>query len=234
MLIAAFVALFVSSVAGYGGSLILVPALAAILGPKQGIAMASLLLGWNNAFKLIAYRRTLALRTGWPLLVVTAMGVWFGARLLIDAPAHVAMWAIVAVTVVSLGVEVVGGSAALEARRHLALPAMAASSVLSGVSGSSGPLKGVAIRSLGLPRLQHVGLASCVSFVADAFKVELFASAGLFGDVNPVTIACALPMMPVGAWVGRSINERVDERAFRWIFWTVVGGYTMRMAGIWF
>lgn len=71
VLVATFTALFVSSIAGYGGSLILVPALGAVLGVKEGVALAALLLGWNNVFKVIAYRHTLALRRGWPLLVVT-------------------------------------------------------------------------------------------------------------------------------------------------------------------
>ncbi|MGI9031587.1 MAG: sulfite exporter TauE/SafE family protein [Ilumatobacteraceae bacterium] len=229
-----FVSLFLSSVAGYGGSLVLVPALAAIIGPKEGVALAALLLGWNNVFKVIAYRKTLALRQGWPLLIVTALGVWIGATLFLGLSSEVIVWAIVAVTVLSLVVELVGGHDGLRLRRHAAIPAMAASSVLSGVSGSSGPLKGISIRSLNLPRLEHVGVAASVSLVADALKVELFASAGLLRDVPLETLLIALPVMPVGAWLGRALNRRMSEDAFRWVFWTVVGGYTMRMVGVWF
>jgi uncharacterized membrane protein YfcA len=94
-------------------------------------------------------------------------------------------------------------------------------------------LKGISVRSLNLPRLEHVGLASSVSLVADALKVELFATAGLFDDLDLVVPAVALPVMPVAAWVGRAVNRRVSESAFRWIFWSVVGGYTLRMAGLW-
>ncbi|MGI9051618.1 MAG: hypothetical protein ACR2HQ_03030 [Ilumatobacteraceae bacterium] len=49
VLLATF-ALFVSSIAGYGGSLILVPALGALLGIKEGVALAALP-PWNNVFK---------------------------------------------------------------------------------------------------------------------------------------------------------------------------------------
>jgi hypothetical protein len=69
---------------------------------------------------------------------------------------------------------------------------------------------------------------------ADALKVELFATAGLLDNVELAVILITVPVMPVAAWVGHAINERVDETAFRWIFWSVVGGYTMRMIGIWF
>ncbi|CAN5649517.1 hypothetical protein BH24ACT5_BH24ACT5_02720 [soil metagenome] len=234
ILLATFASLFVSSIAGYGGSLLLVPMLGLILGPKEGVALAALLLGWNNVFKVAAYRRTLALRAGWPLLLVTAAGVWFGASVLIASSDELVIWVIVVGTFVSLLVETVGNGWMLRARRHTAVPMMAASAVLSGASGSSGPLKGIAVRNLGLARLEHVGLASCVSLVADALKVELFATAGLFGNLDASVLLIALPVMPVAAWVGRAVNQRVNESAFRWIFWSVVGGYTLRMAGWWF
>ncbi len=229
-----FVALFVSSIAGYGGSLVLVPALAAVIGPKEGVALAALLLGWNNLFKVVAYRRTLALRQGWPLIVVTAIGVWVGARLLIGSSDRMIMWAIIVVTVVSLVLELTVDEARLRSRRYVAVPVMAGASVLSGISGSSGPLKGIAIRSLSLPRLEHVGVAATVSLVADALKVELFAEAGILREVHVRTLLVALPMMPLAAWTGQWINRRMSEDAFRWVFWTVVGGYTLRMAGFWF
>jgi len=234
ILVATFVSLFVSSVAGYGGSLLLVPALAAIMGPREGIAFAALLLGWNNVFKVIVYRKTLALRQGWPLIAVTAVGVVIGARLLVSSSDRLIVGLIVTVTIATLVMELVASDELLEQRRHAAVPAMAAASVLSGVSGSSGPLKGISIRSLGLPRLEHVGIAASVSLVADTLKVKLFAEAGLLADVDMRTLLVAVPMMPVGAWVGREVNRRVDESTFRWVFWTVVGGYTMRMVGVWF
>lgn len=110
---------------------------------------------------------------------------------------------------------------------------MAGGAVLSGFSGTSGPLKGISIRSLGLPRLEHVGLASCVSLIGDVLKVELFAQAGLLPDIEWYLVAVVVPVMPVAAWVGRRVNERIDESIFRWVFWSVVGAYCLRMMGLW-
>lgn len=233
VIVVTFVSLFVSSIAGYGGSLLLLPALGALLGPKEGIAMAALLLGWNNVFKVIAYRRTLALREGWPLLLVTAVGVFAGARLLISAPEVVVLWGIVLVTVASLAIDLFAGERLRQARRSTAVPLMAGGAVLSGFSGTSGPLKGISIRSLGLPRLEHVGLASAVSLVGDVLKVELFAQAGLLPRIDWFFIAAVVPVMPLAAWVGRRVNQRIHETTFRWIFWSVVGAYTLRMMGLW-
>jgi uncharacterized protein len=146
-------------VAGYGGSLILLPALAAILGPREGIALAALLLAWNNVFNIIAYRRTIPLRQGWPLVAVTAVGSPIGGLLLVSAPEQAVHLAIVRATIGTLVVELTGSERLLRTRRAAAVPMMAVSGLLTGFSGTSSPLKGVAIRSLSLPRLEHVGLA---------------------------------------------------------------------------
>lgn len=228
-----FASLFVSSIAGYGGSLLLLPALGALLGPKEGIAMAALLLGWNNVFKAVAYRKTLGLRRGWPLLLVTAVGVVVGAQFLIAAPETFVLWTIVGVTFASLLLELFAGDRLRGARQSAAVPLMAAGALLSGFSGTSGPLKGISIRSLGLPRLTHVGLASCVSLVGDVLKIEMFAHAGLLPRIDWYVVALVLPVMPLAAWVGRAANERIDERTFRWVFWSVVGAYCLRMMGLW-
>ncbi len=233
ILVVTFTSLFISSIAGYGGSLLLLPALAAILGPKEGIAMAALVLGWNNVFKVIAYRKTLAVRKSWPLLVVTAAGVFAGGTLLISAPETLIVWAIVVVTVASLAIELFAGARLRRANRSAAVPLMAGGAVLSGFSGTSGPLKGISIRSLGLPRLEHVGVASCVSLVGDVLKVELFAQAGLLPRIEWYLVAAVLPVMPLAAWVGRRVNETINENTFRWVFWSVVGAYSLRMIGLW-
>jgi uncharacterized protein len=222
--------LMISSVAGYGGSLILVPTLGALIGPKEGIAFAALILAWNNVFKVIAYRRTLAIRAGWPLILASTLGVWVGAQLLLAVDETVVVVTVLVVTAATLGVELFGG-AALRIRRRFALPMMTASGVFSGISGSSGPLKGSSIRCLGLPRAEHVGLASCVSLVGDALKVEIFAEAGLLADIDLATVALTLPLMPLGAFAGRRINRRIGEGGFRFVFWGVVGAYTLRMLG---
>lgn len=234
VLVVAFTSLFVSSIAGYGGSLLLLPALGALLGPKEGIAMAALVLAWNNVCKVAAYRATLPLRKGWPLLAVTAAGVVLGATILISAPEALVLWSILAVTAGALAVELFAGERLRRASTSAAVPLMAGGAVLSGFSGTSGPLKGISIRSLGLPRLEHVGLASCVSLVGDVLKVELFAQAGLLPRIDWYLVAAVLPVMPLAAWVGRRVNERIGEETFRWVFWSVVGAYSLRMMGLWF
>lgn len=239
VLLATFVALFISSVAGYGGSLVLVPALMVVLGPREGIALAGLVLACNNVVKCVAYRRSLALRRGWPLVVVTVVGVVVGTRVLIVVPERALVGGIVVVVIASFAAEVAGGRLNTAERpnvvkRWSVLPMTAGSSILSGATGSSGPLKGMAIRHLGLPRLEHVGLASAASLAGDALKSGMLADAGLLPAMSIWVVLAAIPMMPLAAWVGLRANRRISEDTFKWVFWGVVGGYSLRMAGLWF
>ncbi|CAA9282739.1 MAG: hypothetical protein AVDCRST_MAG93-3301, partial [uncultured Chloroflexia bacterium] len=61
VLLATSAAFTISAAAGLGGSLILVPALALVLGTKEGVALAALLLALNNVVKVFAYRQTIPL-----------------------------------------------------------------------------------------------------------------------------------------------------------------------------
>lgn len=227
---AAFISFVVSASAGLGGSLVLVPALSLLLGTKEGVALAALLLAANNVFKVIAYRQTLPIRLSVGIVAATVVGAFIGARLLLAAPERL------------VGVAVVVAMAAtfvLERRRlrrtlQASAPALALGSGLtSGFSGTSGPLKGVAVRGLGLDRLHMVGAASMVSLAGDATKTAVFAEASLLGGGALAFAAAAMPLMALGTWAGRRLNQSLGEKAFAGLFWGVMAGYTVRLALAW-
>ncbi len=215
-----------SAAAGMGGSLLLVPAMAAVFGAKLGIATAALLLACNNVGKVYAYRKHVPLKASAALIVLTVTGAFLGASLLVRAPDH---WVAIAVVVV------IAGSYLFEHVR-MNRPGPAASTVLgfaagatSGFSGTSGPLKGLALRALGLSRRQLVAAASVVSLAGDTTKVVVFAKAGLLTADWAVWSVAAVPLIAVGVWLGRTFNERMGERIYAWLFWGVMGGYSVRL-----
>ena len=99
----------------------------------------------------------------------------------------------------------------------------------SGFSGTSGPLKGVAIRNLDLDRRHFVGAASLASFAGDATKTAIFADADLLGRTSVLVAIAAVPLMALGTWTGSTINRRAGERTFAILFWTVMAGYSVRL-----
>jgi uncharacterized membrane protein YfcA len=226
-LVAVTVSFLVSASAGLGGSLILVPALALVLGTKEGVALAALLLAANNVVKVIAYRRTLPIRKSiWVILLVSA-GAWVGARLLVSAPEDLVTVAVI----LGFAFALIAERLELNRVRKVEGPVLAlASGATSGFSGTSGPLKGMALRQLGLDRAHFVGAASLVSLAGDATKAAVFTEAGLLtGDSLAVTIM-AIPLMLAATFGGRRINLSIGERGYTYLFWAVMGGYTLRLA----
>lgn len=162
VLVAVAAAFFVSAAAGLGGSLILVPTMALVLGTKQGVAVAALLLAANNVVKVVAYRTVLPVYACLGMVVLTAFGAFAGARLLVAVPDNFVAAAVIA----SFAVALLSERRQWRARTTSLAPGLAlASGATSGFSGTSGPLKGVAVRSLGLDRLHTVGAAALLSLL---------------------------------------------------------------------
>ena len=225
-LIAVALSFAVSSAAGLGGSLILVPTLALVLGTKEGVALAALLLAANNVVKVVAYRRTLPVRKALLVIVLVALGAAIGARLLVWAPDQLVTVAVV----VSFGLALVAERFDWARTRAASGPAFAfASGATSGFSGTSGPLKGMSIRQLDLDRTHFVGAAALASLAGDATKSAVFAEAGLLGSQAVLLVIVAVPLMIISTFGGRQFNRAIGERGYTFLFWGVMGGYTVRL-----
>jgi uncharacterized membrane protein YfcA len=222
----AAIAFLLSASAGLGGSLLLVPVLAWLLGPKQGVAVAALLLAGNNVAKVVAYRRTIPLRAVAVVLMCTVAGTVAGAKLLLAAPEDWVSAAVIAAFAATFVTERVR----MDRLRRVSAPLLAlCAGTTSGFSGTSGPLKGVALRSLGLDRLHLVGAASAVSLAGDVAKTAIFDEAGLLDKTSWTIVLAAIPLMPLAAVAGRLINRRVGEQAYAALFWAVMAGYSVRL-----
>jgi len=226
VLVLVYLSFTVSASAGLGGSLVLVPTLGLFLGVKEGVALASLLLASNNVLKILAYRRTLPFRAALGITALIVAGAAIGSTLLVNAPTVLVTIAVIAMFLAT----VIAERFELRPARTGLAPLLAfVSGASSGFSGTSGPLKGVAIRNLDLDRRHFVGAASLASFAGDATKTAVFAEAELLSSSSMLIALAALPLMALGTWTGSTLNERAGEQTFAILFWTVMSGYSVRL-----
>lgn len=231
-------AFLVSSTVGLGGSLIAVPVMVVCFGPKSGVAIAALLLASNNIFKIMAYRRTIPWKGASLLAALTMVGTFLGARLLLSLPDLWIVFAVLASLVWSIGAEALFHSPMgwqPDRDRRPQQPWLAgiyalAAGLTSGVSGTSGPLKGVALRQFASDRQHYAGAASLVSFIGDATKASVFAEAALLGNHELKLLLLVIPLMPLCAFGGRWLNWKAGERWFSYAFWAIMTGYALRLA----
>ncbi|HYH99099.1 sulfite exporter TauE/SafE family protein [Hyalangium sp.] len=230
-LAAAALAFFLSAAAGFGGSLVLVPILALLLGPKEGVALSALLLAGNNVAKIIVYRHTLPFRAALLVMLLTVVGAALGARLLLAAPERWVQIACIGVLLLSFLSEnpFRAGEEPKRTPRWLAPILAFFAGATSGFSGTSGPLKGVSLRALHLDRRQLVGAASLVSLAGDLTKTVVFAKASLLDTEGWTVALAAVPLMPLAALAGSRVNARLGERAYTALFWVVMTGYAARL-----
>ncbi len=215
-----------SSAAGLGGSLILVPALVLALGAKEGVALAALLLAVNNVAKVVVYRKTMPLAKAGLIAVAVMAGAALGAGLMVQAPdAWVRIAVLLALIFTLAGDFTVTGPV----RKAWAGLLAFTSGATSGFSGTSGPLKGVALRSLQLERQYFVGAASLVSLVGDMTKAAVFTQSGLLGQNHLILAAALIPVMALCTMGGRKLNQQVGEKGYAILFWTVMAGYSARL-----
>ena len=104
-----------------------------------------------------------------------------------------------------------------------------AAGATSGLSGTSGPLKGIAIRNLRRDRRHYVGAASLASLSGDATKTLVFARESLLTQQSLLVFAAAIPLMVAGTLTGRRLNSRTGEIGFAAMFWLVMAGYSVRL-----
>ncbi len=215
-----------SAAAGLGGSLILVPALVMVLGAKEGVAVAALLLAVNNLAKVGAYRKSLPFAQSFSIIVAVMIGAALGASIMLQVPdAWVRIGVIVALLFTFAGDFIITGPV----RKAWAMLLGLMSGATSGFSGTSGPLKGVAIRSLALERQCFVGAASLVSLAGDATKAMVFTQSGLLNQDHLLLAMLLIPVMVVCTLAGRKLNQQVGEKGYAILFWTVMAGYTARL-----
>ena len=227
VLVAITLSFAVSAGAGFGGSLILVPALALVLGTRSGVALSALLLAGNNVVKVLLYRRTLPLRSSLVLIVLISIGAGLGALALVSAPEDVVTVAVISAFAATFLAERLQLGQRL--RGYGAYPLAFASGATSGFSGTSGPLKGVAFRSLSLDRAHLVGGLSLASLAGDVVKTSVFAEAQLISTAGYQLALLAVPLMVAASLAGRRINRELGERGFARLFWAVMIGYTARL-----
>ena len=95
--------------------------------------------------------------------------------------------------------------------------------------GATGPLQGPFFLNLGLRRQAVVGNFAACQTTGHLVKIALFGAAGFaFGSYVWPLLALAGCVI-AGTWVGSLLLERVNERAFTWIYRGVLTAVALRL-----
>lgn len=210
---AGWLAATVSGAAGFGGALLLLPAITYVVGAKAAIpvlTIAQLLGNLSRAsfgFKEISWRPVLLFSIG--AVPVSILG----ARLFVSLPAHlitqglgVFLLLVVALRHTRFGKRPISPP--------LLAPAGALVGFLSAVAGSAGPLGAAIFLSLGLTPTAYVASEAVTAVLMHLTKTVVY---GRYSLISGQALLLGLTIggaMVVGSWSGRKLIQRVPEHKF--------------------
>jgi len=82
------------------------------------------------------------------------------------------------------------------------------------VANAAGPLMVIYLLAMRLPKLEYVGTGAVYFMILNLFKVPFMANLGLLNPASLEMDAALAPFVLVGAWAGRKVLVRIEQRHF--------------------
>ena len=216
-----------------GLSLLFVSLFASVMPARRSTGVVLPLLIIGDVAAALSYRRHAQWSHLWRLFPWTALGVvagYFALSRMDDRQVRYAIGGIViALALLHL---VRRARSAPDAREHAVwfapmIGVMAGFATL--LSNAAGPLMVIYLLAMRLPKMEYMGTGAMFFLLLNLFKVPFMVSLGL---ITRQTLILNLELMPavlVGAWIGRLILGRINQRLFETLtlLLTLVAGARM-------
>ena len=213
LLSVSWLAATISGVAGFGGSLIILPVFSYIVWAKQAVPIFTIAWMMGNISKAVIGFSDIRWRPVNYFCLGALPGALIGARIFVDIPAAAVMKMI---GVFLLGIVLL--------RQRKDLPTVPVSwfvptgfivGVCSSLFGSAGPLGAAAFLGLNLPATAYVASEAVTAVVMHAAKTALWGQYRLISPADLMTGVILGLAMIVGSATGRLLIQRLDQKTFR-------------------
>ncbi len=215
--IAALAASSLAAVAGFGGSVIMLPVLVWAVGVTDAIPILTVAQLIGNLSRVALNRHELKWAVVWRFALGAVPAAVVGGIIFARAPAT----ALVRLLGAFLIVMVVFRHTKWGRLARLSLggfvPLGAASGVLSAVLGTVGPLAAPFFLAYGLVRGAYIGTEAMTAVTMHVTKLAVYGSYSLIG-VRTLLIGLAIGIvMMLGTYIGSRLLNRVPERVFPYL-----------------
>jgi uncharacterized membrane protein YfcA len=217
VIIAALAASFLAAIAGFGGSVIMLPVLVWTVGVTDAIPILTIAQLIGNLSRVALNRHELK----WPVIWRFALGAVpsaiVGGIIFAKAPAValVRVLGVFLILMVAYRHTRWGKSIKLNLRGFVILGA--ASGILSAVLGTVGPLAAPFFLAFGLVKGAYIGTEAMTAVVMHVTKLGVYGSYALIG-VRSLLIGLGIgAIMILGTYLGRKLLYRVPEQLFPYI-----------------
>jgi len=210
VLVAAALAGSITTVAGFGGGLLLVLTLAAVMDPAAALSLSAAALLLGSVHRLWLLRTSVDRRTAAVLALGIVPGTLLGAAVAASLPSSWLRLVLLATAIGALSVKLASMRIVLRPRRLLFTGA--GIGVFGATGGGAGLFAGPLLLAGGLRGDRYVATMAAVSVTLNASRsVGYQVSGWLDGTLIPLAFGAAAAMM-VGNLIGRAAARQLGER----------------------
>lgn len=204
---------------GIGGlGMLSVVIFAQIMPAKQATGMVLPLLILGDIVAVASYRRHTQWKFLWKLFPWTGLGVLAGYFALGRISDHQAKVLIAAIILGLLVVHLLRRRGMVKEEQQHGRAFAPIIGVLAGfttlVANAAGPLMAIYLLAMRLPKMEFVGTGAVFFLLLNLFKVPFMANLGLITLPSLLINLQLAPAVLVGAWFGRKILVKIDQRVF--------------------
>ena len=212
----AFLGFLLSTIAGFGGSLVIVSILAVYYDADVAVALASPVMLANSLGKLAVFYRHVRLKHALILIIGILPGIWFGVLLLVNLPELYIRKGIGAFLLLALGAHLFLHRAP---SRRIGSGGLAIVGFCygfsSGFASAGGPAKAIGLSMGGYTKEAFVATAALLSAFSASLRIPLYRANGMLSADSSAVIVLLILIAPIAIFWGRHLLNRLDERRFR-------------------
>jgi uncharacterized membrane protein YfcA len=212
--VAALVGATLAAVSGFGGAAVLLPVLVAAFGPRLAVPILTVAQLIGNGSRVWFNRREVNYRVvGWFALGGVPLAI-AGGFIFATAPLPILIRVIGAFLVLIVLWRRAGPSVTWRPSLKSFVAIGAASSLVSAIVGSVGPLMAPLFLAYGLVKGAYIGTEACATVVMHVTKLVVYRHTAVLPN-SALVIGIALgPVMIAGSWAGKRIVDWMPERVF--------------------
>lgn len=212
---------FAQALSGFGFSLLIVPPLALVVGPKEAVVMANLMGMMSSSLTLTSMHDAVDWRLGGRLLASATVGMVGGLAVLVLVDPR-ALQILIALVVLLATTLIWRGIHLRAQNRGLDFAAGFISGVLNTSTSMSGPPLVLYLQNRGMTPGQFRATLNAFFLASGVIATVLFVIGGRIGSYELGAAAASTPMVALGWLGGHRLFHRLDAAQFRIVVVTVL------------
>ncbi len=211
---AALVASTLAAISGFGGAAVLLPVLIAAFGPRAAVPVLTVAQLIGNGSRVWFNRKELDYRVvGWFALGGLPLA-FLGGLLFASAPLHALNKLIGGFLILIVAWRRLRPPSTWRPTLHSFAAIGAASSLLSALVGSVGPLMAPLFLAYGLVKGAYIGTEAAATVVMHVAKLAAYRSSDILPAAVIVAGLALGPIMILGSWLGKRMLDRIPAQKF--------------------